>query len=285
MKVSLFIWQRVKNRLAQSDTWLIVAVLALVLWTIDALQMFLEMHQSFAAGLGAFASHFWYAVPVTMAVVVLSRLRPHAELLGLTVYDETGQVVQQQGSFHLDEFAAKGMQVALKDHPQHGLQRLTLPSGARLYFLEDGGFTWVLCFSGSATPRDLDVGIHRFQPERPPAHFDLLFGLDPATAALAANLLSSPVKRSVLAFMHRFKLTAVQVEDLAYQLGQSEEDVTRALDDFVTLELVQVQCVCEYTFYRLNRDPSVQAKLDVLFAWQAKWQLQVQRLDSMLRLN
>jgi hypothetical protein len=85
--------------------------------------------------------------------------------------------------------------------------------------------------------------------------------------------------------MHRFKLSAVQVEDLAYRLGQSEGDVSRALDDLVTLELVQVQCVCEHTFYRLNRDPSVLAKVDALFDWQAKWQFQVQRLDGMLRLN
>jgi len=278
-------WLRVKARLGESDTWFAVAMLALVLWTVDALRMFLEMHQSFGAGLTAFASHFWYAVPATTAVVVLRRLRPRAELLGLTVYDATGQVVQQQGSFHLEEFAAKGMHVALRDQPASGLHHLALPTGARLYFLEDSGFTWVLCFSTPASPRDLEVGLHRFQPGRPPASFDLLFGLEPATAALAANMLSSPVKREVLAFLNYHKLTAVQVEDLAYRLGQNEEEVTRALDDLVVLGLVQVECACEHTFYRLNREPTVMASLNSLFAWHAKWQIQIEKLDGLLSVG
>jgi hypothetical protein len=94
------------KQLRQGNTWLVIALLALAGWTFDALRMFLTMHDTLWAGLGAFASHFWYAVPMIVAIVVLTRLRPRTRLLGVTAYDEAGRVLDRRGDFHLDELAA-----------------------------------------------------------------------------------------------------------------------------------------------------------------------------------
>ena len=49
--------------------WASLALVALTGWTVDAIIMFLRMHGgSLQAGLGNFVSHFWYAVPVALAV-------------------------------------------------------------------------------------------------------------------------------------------------------------------------------------------------------------------------
>jgi hypothetical protein len=275
-------WQRLTDRLRRSDTWLIIALLALGGRTVDAVLMFLAMHDSLSAGLLAFARHFWYAVPMTLAILVLSRLKPSPELLGFSVYDESGRVVQRQGDCRLDALAATGMLAALRSHGSRGLHSLALPTGPRMYFLRDGGFTWVLCFSGPASPEALHASIQGPRTEIPHTSFDLLFGLEPATAALAANLLSSPAQRAILARLQEFKLPSIQVEDLAYRLHRGEAEVAQALDDLVALGVVDFECACNRTFYRLNRDPAVLMRLEDLFAWQGRWEGNLHRLSDAL---
>jgi hypothetical protein len=55
-----------------------------------------------------------------------------------------------------------------------------------------------------------------------------------------------------------------------------------ALDDLIRLDLVRRLSVCDLTFYQLNRSPEALRLLDGLFAWQADWQVQLQKLSSYL---
>ena len=48
------------------------------------------------------------------------------------------------------------------------------------------------------------------------------------------------------------------------------------------LDLVCRLPVCDLIFYQLNRAPEVLRLLDQLFAWQADWQSQLQKLSSYL---
>ncbi len=267
-----------KLRFSQVNTWLIVALLALAGWAVDSLRYFLELHETLWAGLGAFASHFWYAVPMTIAVIVLTRLQSRARLLGLAVYDEAGRLVQQQGDFRLDELTVGGMLAALRNNGHQALHSLTLPSGASVYFMREAGLTLIASFSGPASPKELAAGVEKLRAGVPAA-FDLLDGLEPPVAALAANLLTSPVKRDVLAFLHRYDRTALQAGDLAYWVNAPEGELLQALEELSDLGLVQRQCVCDCTFYRLQQDPEVSTHLDRLFTWRNQWQMTLERLE------
>lgn len=272
---------RMREKLLRTDTWLVIAFLALAGWSLDALRMFLAMHGNWQGGLAAFASHFWYAIPMTIAVIVLGRLKPKAQLLGTAIYDEAGRVVQTQGDCCLDELVASGMVAALRDSAPNALQGLTLPSGASAYFLRQGSRTVVLSFSGPASPEALGASVRQLTAAAPVA-FDVFDGLEPAVAALAANALNSPIKREVLAYLYKFKLSSVELNDLAYRVGAGEAAVMLALDDLIRLDLVRRQSVCDLTFYQLNRTPEALRLLDGLFAWQADWQAQLQKLSSYL---
>lgn len=272
---------KVREKLLRTDTWLMIAFLALAGWSVDALRMFLEMHGNWQGGLVAFAGHFWYALPMTIAIVALSRLKPEARLLGTAIYDEAGRLTQSQGDCCLDELVAKGMMAALHDSGPDALQGLTLPSGASAYFLRQGGRTVILNFSGPASPEALGDSVRRLTAQSA-VTFDMFDGLEPAVAALAANALNSPVKRDVLAYLYRFKLSAVELSDLIYRVSAEPAAVKQALDDLMRLDLVSRLSVCDLTFYQLNRTPETLRLLDRLFAWQADWQSQLQKLSSYL---
>ncbi len=271
----------IREKLLRSDTWLVIALLALAGWSLDALRMFLAMHGNWQGGLAAFASHFWYAIPMAAAVAVLSRRKPKARLLGTAIYDEAGRPMQTQGDCCLGELVASGMVAALRDSGPDALQGLTLPSGASAYFARQGSRTVVFNFSGPAAPEALVAGVRQLTA-RAPVAFDVFDGLEPAVAALAANALHSPVKRDVLAYLHRFKLSAVELSDLVYRVGASEAAVTQALDDLMHLDLVCRLAVCDITLYQLTRAPEALRLLDQFFAWQADWQAQLQKLGSYL---
>lgn len=270
---------RIREKLLLSDTWLVIAFLALAGWSLDALRMFLIMHGNWQGGLVAFASHFWYAIPMAVAIVVLSRLKPKARLLGTAIYDEAGRLTQSQGDCCLGELVARGMVAALRDSGPDALQGLTLPSGASAYFVRQGSRTMILNFSGPASPEALGDSVRQLRA-RDPVAFDVFDGLEPTVAALAANALNSPVKREVLAYLYRFRLSAAELSDLVYRVGADQAAVLQALDDLMGLDLVCRLSVCDLTFYQLNRAPEVLRQLDRLFTWQADWQSQLQKLSS-----
>lgn len=76
-----------KLRLRQVNTWLIVALLALASWAVDSSRYCLESHETLWAGLGAFASHFWYAMPMTVAIVVLTRLQYYVSTFNVPTFN------------------------------------------------------------------------------------------------------------------------------------------------------------------------------------------------------
>lgn len=272
---------RLHARLLQANSWLVIALLALGGWTLDALRLFLAMHDTLQAGLGAFASHFWYAVPMGIAIIVLTRLQPRPRLLGVAAYDEIGRLVHHEGDFSLDSLTVKGVLAALRHHGPHGLHGITLPSGASVYFVRDGGATLVLSFTAPPSSQELAAGIQRLRADTPMA-LDLLRGLEPKVAALAANLLSSPVKRTLLAFFRQWGHSGVELGDVAHWVGAGDEEVEQPLGDLIDLGLVQRQTVGDFTFYRLTRDEEATELLDEVFAWQEKWHAQRERLERMI---
>jgi DNA-binding transcriptional ArsR family regulator len=274
--------QPLLRRLNRTTFWAGLALVALVGWTIDAVVMFLRMHESFQAGLSDFLAHFWYVVPVALAVIILSRLRPKAELLGFAVYDEAGRLVRQEGACGLSESVLQQSLTAMRTGQSQNLHGLCLPSGAQSYFVRQGAYTLVLTYSAAAESDALESGVQRLRADLPPTTFDVFAGLEPQTAATALNVLWSPVKREVLSYLYRYSHSAAQVVDLAYRLGSDEESITAALADLEQLGIVERMEACELVFFRLNPDEEVRRVLRNLFDWQATWHLQLTRLSEMV---
>jgi hypothetical protein len=272
---------RLSTAFRHANTWLIIAWLALIGWTADALRLFLGMHATLWAGLGAFVNHFWYVVPITLAIVVLTRRQPRAHLLGLTVYDEAGRPVYRQGDVFPDEATSASFINALPAGTHQGLHGLTLPSGASLYFVRTGNVTALLCFSAPASLPALDEAVRRLG--RSTVRVDLLEGLSAPVTSLAADLLGSPLKRGVLSFFRDNDRLAVGRDDLAGRLRADPAAVAHVLEGYVRLGLIQRQAACGMTFYQLTRDAAVRAQLDELFAWRARWEQEITRLEGMLR--
>lgn len=275
------IWKHLKRKLGRANIWLIIALLTLAGWTADALRMFLEMHQTLSAGLGAFVSHFWYAVPMMMVVVVLTRLKPDPTLLGLAIYDETGRLLEREGDFHLDELTEQGMLAALRDGGSSASHSFQLPSGASVYFVRDGGRTLVLSFSGQVSSQEVASRVEGWRAKGPAA-FDLLQDLEPPVAALAANLLASPLKRRVLVFFRRHSQTAMQAGDLAYWVEADEDEVVPVLEEFMVMGLLERQRVCGLTFYRPNQESQIRSHVDRLFTWRYQWQMALEQLENVI---
>ena len=265
-------------RFHRVDTWLIIALLALSGWTFDALRMFLQMHETPLAGLRAFASHFWYVIPVMIAIIVLTRLRPKARLLGQATYDEVGHLVAQQGDFRLDELTAKGMLATMRSDSRLGLHCFILPSGANVYFVRDGPVTLMLCFSGLASHKEVTSQAERSRAGLGPT-FDLLEGLEPPMRALATNVATSPLKRDVLAYLYRYGRTSIQAADLAHWVSAGEPEVVEALAALAELGLVERTQTCGLTFYHLRNDPKVRQDVNQLNSWLSEWQVALNRLE------
>lgn len=273
-------WKRLKGNLGNANIWLVIALLTLAGWSVDALWMFLEMHQTFSAGLGAFASHFWYAVPMILAVVVLTRLKTDPTLLGVAIYDETGRLIEREGDFYLDELTEQGMLAALRDGSSSASHSFQLPSGASVYFVREGGRTLVLSFSGPVSSQRVASNVERWRVDGPA--FDLLQDLEPPVAALAANLLASPLKRRVLIFLRRHSHSAIQSRDLAYWVDADEEDVGTVLEEFLTMGLLERERVCGLTFYRPNQTSEIRRYVDTLFRWRFQWQTALEQMENVI---
>lgn len=273
---------RIVARLRQANTWLIVAILALSGWTVDALRMFLAMHPTPQAGLGAFASHFWYALPVLAAILILNRLHRQSRLLALTVYDETGRAVQHAGDFRLDEAITQAMLTSFKGGIQgDGLHHLDLLSGARVYFLHEGGRTVLACFSAPATADQVSRQIE-YAPDAVGGVYDLLDGLPPEVAAVAANVIGRTAEQEVLSFFRQHSQTAITADDLAHWTCQPTISIENALDRLRRLRLVQRQHLGGQTFYRLSQDERCRGCLEQLFTWQDRWRAQARRVEELV---
>lgn len=274
-------WSSVRTRFRRADIWLIIAILALAGWTVDAMRMYLSMHDTLWAGFRAWSGHFWYVIPVAITLMVLPRLPPRARLLGTAVYDEGGRLLHRRGDFYPDDLLVNSMLMSLHEGDQPGAHSIHLPSGARVYFVRVGGRTLLLSFSHPATVEDLQGCLQELRPDLSPSA-NLLDGLEPHVAALAATVMHSPVKREVLHFLHQHNRLTIRPRDLAFRIGSAQDEATWALEEFVTLGLVEGLEVCGEMFYRLKREEAVERLLDKLCDWQEQWHTQLRRIEDMV---
>jgi hypothetical protein len=140
----------------------------------------------------------------------------------------------------------------------------------------------VLTYSAAADSGELACGVQHLRADLPPTTFDLFAGLDPQAAATALNVLWSPAKREVLAYLYRYSHSAVQVPDLAYHLGIPEDETASALADLDQTGILERMEACDLVFFRLSRDDEVRRMLRSLFDWQSTWQLQLTRLAGLV---
>lgn len=138
----------------------------------------------------------------------------------------------------------------------------------------------MLSSSSPASSHELATGVQQLRGTIRAS--DLLDGLEPPLAALAASMLTSTVTRSVLSFFYEHDHLAVRLSDLAYRIGQNQDEVGQVLQELVLLGLLHYQSACGITFYQLNRSPEVVTLLDKVFAWRKQWQTKVQRLERMI---
>lgn len=102
-----------QEKLLRWDTWLLIACLALVGWSLDALRMFVEMHGTWQGGLAAFAGHFWYAIPMTVWDLTFYQLNRAPEVLGLLNQVSTWQTDWQSQLKRLSSYVLPRSQMGV----------------------------------------------------------------------------------------------------------------------------------------------------------------------------
>ena len=266
--------------LRQVNTWTAIAILALLGWLIDSLFWFLETHPLTISGFVTYLSHSWYALPLLAAIFILLGLRRPSELLSLTIYDERGAPRYHQGEFRLEETVLGPILASFQGATQESrLHHLKLPTGPAIYFLRQGGLTLVACFSGP--PRQAQLDERLLQQQETPTD-DLLRDLPPDVAALAANLLNAPVERDLLLHLGSYRRMAVIAAGWAERIGHSEDDVACALEKLERLGLVQSQCACDLTFYRLTDDEVWLRRLEQFITWRGGWLRRAHQLEELV---
>lgn len=274
---------RLSRTLRETDTWLVVGSLALAGWTFDSLQMALAMHGDLRSNVGAFLAHFWFVVPMLVAIVILTRLHPKARLLGIAAYDQSGRLLETQGQPCLEKMTAGSVVTALRSRDQPGLHSVLLPSGQNVYFLPDSGLTLALCFDNPASMRDVMSNARAMRAQLGPlVTIDLLGDLDPGAKVLAASMLSSPLLRHVVEHFQRNPHTAMTGNDIAGWVRASGIEVIPMLDQLADLGLLERQIICDDTFFRLSRDPGAAEQTEALFQRLEEWQTTLDRLESTL---
>ena len=273
---------RAMGFLRRINTWMAIAVLAMVGWLIDSLLWFLQEHPWTAVGFAEYMSHSWYVLPLLVAVLVIWRLRRQSELLALTIYDQRGIPIHHQGDFRLDEAVLGPMLASCRGVVQGShLHRIDLPTGATAYFFRQGMGTLVVCFSGPPRPAQLQDQLRSLHGQELPTE-DLLRDLPPDVAALATSLLNQPVQRDLLAYLWANSRMEITASDLAWQIQHEQILVARALDNLERLTLVRRQCVQGLTFYRLTDDEVWLARLARLAAWRVDWLAHARWVEQMI---
>lgn len=274
--------KRITDYLRRVNTWAVIAILAMTGWLLDSLFWFLETHSLTTAGLVTYLSHSWYAFPLVGAIFIMLRLRQPSELLALTIYDERGAPIHHQGDFRLEE-AVRGP-IFASFHGSSQKQRLhclELPAGPTVYFLHQGGLTLLAAFSGTVRPAQLEGGLRLMRQAKVPTE-NLLRDLPFDVAALAVSLLAAPVERDVLTHLWDHRQMAMTATDLAGRLGREADEIVAALDNLERLALVQHQCACDMTFYRLTEDESWLARLDQFITWRGDWLGRARRVERLI---
>jgi hypothetical protein len=274
--------KRITDYLGQVNTWAAIAVLALVGWLIDSLLWYLETHPLTPAGFKIYLAHSWYALPILAAIFIIIRLRRPSELLSLTIYDERGALIYRQGDVPLKALVQEVIFASFRGTTQeNGLHRLDLPSGPVVYFFRQGALTLVASFSKPPRPAQLEGELSLLrQQELPPE--DLLRDLSPDVAALAINLLHTPVERDLFTYLWANRRMAMTVEDWTGQVGYAVGDVASAFENLARLGLVQRQCVHDMTFFRLTSDEVWLRRLEQFNTWRVDWLMRARRVEQLV---
>jgi hypothetical protein len=272
----------IRDYLGRVNTWAAIAVLALAGWLIDSLLWYLETHPLTPAGFKTYLAHSWYALPILIAIFVMIRLRRPSELLSLTIYNERGALIYRQGDVPLKALVQEVIFASFRGTTQeNGLHRLDLPSGPVVYFFRQGALTLVACFSKPPRPAQLEAELHLLrQQESPPE--DLLRDLPPDVAALAINLLHTPVERDLFNYLWANRRMAMTVEDWAGQVGHAVGDVASAFKNLAQLGLVQRQDVRDITFFRLTGDEIWLRRLEQFNTWRVDWLMHARRVEQLV---
>jgi len=273
---------RAMGFLRRINTWMAIAVLAMVGWLVDSLLWFLQQHSWTVAGFLQYLSHSWYVLPLLVAVLVIWRLRRESELLALTIYDQQGSPIYHQGDFRLDEAVLSPLFASCRGVVQGSyLHRIDLPTGATAYFFRQGMVTLVACFSGLPRPAQLQDQLRSLHRQELPTE-DLLRDLPPDVAALATSLLNLPVERDLLTYLSANSRMAITAADLAWQIKREQILVKRALDNLERLALVRRQLVQDLTFYRLTDDQVWLARLARLAGWRVDCLAHCRRVEQII---
>lgn len=274
--------KRITTYLRQVNTWMAIAILALAGWLLDSLFWYVETHLLTLTGFITYMGHSWYALPLLAAIFVILRLRRPSELLSLTIYDERGLPIHQQGDFRLEETVLEPLLASFRGTTQEGgLHHLNLPSGPVVYFLRQQGLALVACFSGPPPQAQLDEGLRLLEQQETPAE-DLLRDLPFDVAALAATLLNAPVERDLLVHLWNHPRMAMMATELAGHVGHAEDEVTTALGNLDQLGLIQRLCACDMTFYRLTGDEAGRTRLDQFITWRGDWLKRAHRVEQLV---
>ena len=106
----------------------------------------------------------------------------------------------------------------------------------------------------------------------PRPNFDTLaHTLRPQVRTLALQVLSSEAMSGLLALLRQRPGSSMTAHDLALSIRKDIGEVEEALAGLQALGLVEKQCACDLTFYRLTGNAEPLGYLDELEAWRADW--------------
>ncbi|MCG3209717.1 MAG: hypothetical protein FOGNACKC_03344 [Anaerolineae bacterium] len=274
--------KHIPDHLRRANTWMTIAVLALIGWLIDSFLWFFEGHTLTFAGFTTFLAHSWYALPLLAAIFLILRLHRPSTLLSLTIYDERGVPVHHQGDFQLDEAVIAPIFTSFKDPvATQELHALELPTGSVVYFLRQGGLTLVVCFSGSIDPHQLEPGLNLLKTHAASTE-SLLRDLPVDAATLAARLLNAPVERDLLIHLWQYRRTAMTIKAWGQQINCGDQVVATAMGNLERLGLVEHQQIGDMSFYRLTNNEIDLRRLEDFITWRTGWLTRAHRVEELV---
>jgi len=137
-------------------------------------------------------------------------------------------------------------------------------------------------FSGDVADRE--VGARNPRPRLQADNrvaYDLLEGLDTRAAAIATNMLRSPLESRILSHFRAYPRMAIRAVDLAFWIDTTAAELEVPLAEMTDLGLLTRLDVLGEAFYRLSDQPEIEEVLDRLFAWRDAWRSTLLRLEPL----
>ena len=102
--------------------------------------------------------------------------------------------------------------------------------------------------------------------------------LRPEVRTLALQILASDAMSALLALLRQRPGSSMTAYDMALTIRKDPDEVEGALAGLQAIGLVETQCACDLTFYRLTGSAELLGYLDELEAWRADWLSHADRL-------